>query len=794
MKRIALFFAAIAALSSCMKENTPAPTRPADGQVTIKAVAADTKTLLDGTAVVWEDNDVVKLVLDLDGYENDLVEDFTIANADGNEAEFTGEFGVGAMAVPAGLSAYAVYPASAVSVDNSTGKVEISHNLPAVQDGTITSGMNLSSAAVAVAGLRTGYAEAQFHNALTLLNVVVPAGVKSVALTAQTGLAGDADFTPDSKDHSENVDDPDNPGQVIEQVTPASGKLTTTGGSSATVTLSQGGEDLEGTHTLLVYPAAWGSLTLTMTGLDDAEYTNSLSTALEASKSYTIDLTKVFKMEYEETKHISPAGGTFEVAVVSTEDYTYNVNTNGASWVSLVETKAFGGKTLVFSVEANEGEAREATVTITWGEDNERTFKVVQNGVFMEIIEDENGDPIQWEETFSVYASESDALAGTGAKATYKNVFEIALSDDFSKGVYKITNMFMTAGYQNQETFQTITNKGGEYYADYADGVLTVHLKSALKSYFFTANELTLTYDAVNKTFAMAAPAAFSANYYNSDYSGKAGYVGNYSVAVKVEEEPETPGEGAGALEAFVGTWSESYEYNPGWGATTHVDGEFTVSVSEDRLFFEGMFLVPNSISYMGDQTGSYYGTLSDDGTTITLEDATSSGHGMFMQLSYHNPASIVLNVVDGTLQVSSAYTGSVMNYTASKKVEEDPLAAFVGTWSESYEYNPGWGATTHVDGEFTVSVSEDRLFFEGMFLVPNSISYMGDQTGSYYGTLSDDGTTITLEDATSSGHGMFMQLSYHNPASIVLNVVDGTLQVSSAYSGSVNDYTATKK
>ena len=62
MKRIALLFAATAVLASCMKENSLAPEQTNDNLVTIKAVAAETKTVLDGTDVVWENNDAIKVV------------------------------------------------------------------------------------------------------------------------------------------------------------------------------------------------------------------------------------------------------------------------------------------------------------------------------------------------------------------------------------------------------------------------------------------------------------------------------------------------------------------------------------------------------------------------------------------------------------------------------------------------------------------------------------------------------------------------------------------------------------
>jgi hypothetical protein len=65
--------------------------------------------------------------------------------------------------------------------------------------------------------------------------------------------------------------------------------------------------------------------------------------------------------------------------------------------------------------------------------------------------------------------------------------------------------------------------------------------------------------------------------------------------------------------------------------------------------------------------TANYYGTLSADGTTITLEDENAkAGHGYFGPMS--NAGAIVLTVEGNTLKVASAYNGAVANYVATKQ------------------------------------------------------------------------------------------------------------------------------
>ena len=60
MKRL-IFSLAVIALASCVKDSPVAPVQPSD-QVSIKAVAVETKTLLDGFDVVWEKTEEISVV------------------------------------------------------------------------------------------------------------------------------------------------------------------------------------------------------------------------------------------------------------------------------------------------------------------------------------------------------------------------------------------------------------------------------------------------------------------------------------------------------------------------------------------------------------------------------------------------------------------------------------------------------------------------------------------------------------------------------------------------------------
>ena len=547
MKKIFISLAAIAALVSCVEEKglEPQPQQPVGNQVTIKAVAAETKTLLgdDGTSVVWEENDAISVVVE---GESEYLETFTTSSTEKTSiAEFTAVLSneLSADETVTGIG-YAVYPATSVTLAGNI--VSIVHELPEEQTGTITSGMNLSYAKVDADDIKAGETNAVFYNALTLLKVNVPAGVKSVVLTSNIlspALVGIVNFTVN---------------KTSDDISFGKGSDVST---KRSVTLSNGGAELdEGVYDILVFPGTANELTLTMTGTDGAVYESTLNAVELVAGTYrTINLTKIFKMGVEDEMFISPAGGECEVKIASVADYTYNVevtSTAGGDWLSYtLPTKGFHQDVITFSAEENTtGADRTADVTITWGEDQTRTFKMTQRAVYMDFVNDENDDPIQWEETFAVYASEEEAEGGLNAKATFTNVFTIGLSDDFSKGAYKVNGIF---AYNNSYSGKT----GGVYYADYADGILTVYKETAeTQSYNFTDKEVNLTYDSANKTFSSASVIEFGYKFDNADLRN-GGFIGGYAAAVKAVDEPETPGEGGEAIDNLVDfVWSQSGE------------------------------------------------------------------------------------------------------------------------------------------------------------------------------------------------------------------------------------------
>lgn len=612
MKRILLSFAVSAALVSCVKEAPVTSVQPGEDQVSIKAVAADSKTVLDGFDVVWEKTDEISVVLD--GLKKSAV-NFKVVESSlkGSTADFAGTIDVEWEDVE---SAYAVYPATAVDLT----KNAITHTLPENQVAGVTSGMILSSALLSVDDLQEGKAEAVFNNALSLLNVVVPAGVKSVEFTSTNdGLVGTTDF---------NLQD-----GILKRTSVNTGR---------TVSLVAETELAARTYPVLVYPGNVGELKLKMVGTDETVFEKSISGVIfNAGKARKVDLTQIFHMSASETLYASPLGGTLEIPVVMTADYEFTVTEN-ASWISVpASVKAFHGANICLNIEQNNtGAVRTAEITVSWA-GNSRKFTVSQESLFLDFVQDAAGKPIFWKETFSLYEKEEDALEGINKRAEYTNEFRIEFSDDFSKGMYKVYNMFFTDKYSDANK-QPVLNKGGEYYADYENGKLILKKAVSQMSYYF-AGDVVLTYNQSEKTFTVASPIAFSANGI-STYN-KAGFIGGYkAVVVSVQD-------GSGVdFSSLYGVYDETCSWPTGETLVVEKSDNSSYDLSMKFFYTNG----DSSYSY-----DAAYGKVSEDMTKVTV---TIPGG----ESNFYGPVSDFELSINGN-EISGNYAGNVP-YSAIKR------------------------------------------------------------------------------------------------------------------------------
>lgn len=166
--------------------------------MTITAAPAQTKTVLDGGAVKWENGDQIALVFTHDT-EAPAVRKFSTSIEGGNaaSADFTGTLPIEVYREGSGYheTVRAVYPHDAVSSEGG-----LVFALPADQkarvNGTFEAGLNLASAEVSLADIQDdGNASATFCNALSVLRFVFGGDdVTSVTLTGTAPLAGKAPF------------------------------------------------------------------------------------------------------------------------------------------------------------------------------------------------------------------------------------------------------------------------------------------------------------------------------------------------------------------------------------------------------------------------------------------------------------------------------------------------------------------------------------------------------------------------------------------------------------------------
>ena len=279
---LSILSAALILASSCQQGedglNPPQPT-----SVTIAAQSADTRTVLDGSAVKWESGDEIALVFTHPSQTAHVEAFSTSVQTSASAADFTGTLPVDVLGEDGGYeeNVSAVYPASAVAADGS-----LSFTLPAEQrvlaGGSFASGLNLTSASVSLADIRDdGNASASFHNALSILRFPLGGDVTSVTLTGTAPLAGTAPFVVDfSKDGrlviGGSVSWASSDKEMSVTLRPADGAECFTEGAQVNLLV------LPGTHSSM-------AVKLTTKSLGDFTKTSVRSFTFEASKYYTLN-------------------------------------------------------------------------------------------------------------------------------------------------------------------------------------------------------------------------------------------------------------------------------------------------------------------------------------------------------------------------------------------------------------------------------------------------------------------------------------------------------------------------
>ena len=629
MKKIFLALAAVAALASCVKENNLAPEQTADNFVTITAVSADTKTVLNGADVVWEDTDEIKVVLDM---ATDELQDFEASAVDGATATFKGQF---AGDVASASQAYAVYPSTSVTMNGNSASLY--HTIDAEQYGEIMSGDNLSYASLDVEKLAAGNATATFSNVYSLIKVTVPEGLTEVTIASESPLAGTAPFKMEAG--------------ILKVNTLAWASLD----QEKTVhLLPSEGDHLEAkTHDVLIFPGTH-ALTITLTDGTTTYEKTVAAKEYAAATYYNLNLTTVLSAPVTEYLASPFGGGTIEIPFVTTVDVpSYDVQIeNGAGWLSYVDVKALteGTVTLAVAPEENTTADRTATVTVTETTSGKSiVVSVTQKYVELDLLG-------EYVETY---------VRGTG-QATETGSFEIKRTDEISKGVYLVDGIL----------------GGQKVYADYVAGTLTCY-DNGNKRNLTVSNNYQISADSGLQIGLISIyPSSYGGKYLAVKKQGapeltaeEEALVGMYNETWKYQKSYSSAIEDVSATngmtiaasdEAAFGRLKVTFLSKGGsFACYANLDGsslqilsngathatygtaqdDITMSVSEETLSFSSLPVVE----------GYNYGTISDYSATkveiaggaVTAEGLIGTWHEEFLAGETHSSDSMTISATD---------------------------------------------------------------------------------------------------------------------------------------------------
>ncbi|MBQ8483840.1 MAG: hypothetical protein IJ504_06010 [Bacteroidales bacterium] len=282
MKRFLLGFAAMATMVSCVTES--GLERPEPRMVSLVTVSPETRTVLDGNDVLWENGDQVKVVFpsDSEPFKSEFTTEFEGAAV--SMATFRGLLDDSVDEANGYDDGYAVYPKSAVGDDGT-----VSFFVPVEQrpreDGSFARDANLSASLVDLSDLtEDGTVDVRFRNALALVRFNLPANVASMKVTSATApLAGAADLAFSDEQGSEGC-------LVFADAVPVSAE-------NSTVTLLPPAEhevfDTEVTYAMLVWPGEH-ELTIDLTDAEGGRAVKKVSKTFAASMAYTFNVSAEF--------------------------------------------------------------------------------------------------------------------------------------------------------------------------------------------------------------------------------------------------------------------------------------------------------------------------------------------------------------------------------------------------------------------------------------------------------------------------------------------------------------------
>ena len=430
---------------------------------------------------------------------------------------------------------------------------------------------------------------------------------------------------------------------------------------------------------------------------------------------------------------VSPVGGNVKVPVTTSAEYDLEIDGDWLTYTETTETKAIRKETIVLTAGANAtGADRTATVTLRLKGDTKvlGTFEVTQKVLDTKLVGKE------YLETY------------TNSGITYSGTLKFALSDDFSKGVYKVTFC------------------GVDVYADIEGTTLKIYDGKYPRPLTFSDDYSEVT-----------GPSQLSFN--NTTIS-------NYTAFLPLGPAVLTEAEAA-----LVGTYDESWTHS---GSAAGVAGGMVISASEEASYgqLKVKFLTDGSAYFES------YTSLVDGVLTLQIG---GQQHSKYSTPYWQPDCPVALTVnADGTITLASHdMLYGLANYVATKAGAQgggEPstpsgvtAADLVGTWTEAFCFGEEYVGT--------LTISETDNESKGQLKVKMLV-----QSNYYldcYADLSADGTTLTAktngvvyQDGTSHAAESFT-------SDFVLTVSEnGTkLQLSNApatgWGRTITSYTATK-
>ena len=421
--------------------------------------------------------------------------------------------------------------------------------------------------------------------------------------------------------------------------------------------------------------------------------------------------------------YLNPTGGEIVIPVSSGVAYKTNVS---ASWLTVEKapaTKAVEHTVVTIKADKNiEGKAREAEVLISRVSDGAivLTFTVSQESVLMSLIQDEEGNPIEWEETFGVYSDQTAAQAATNPQFSYKNTFTIELSDDFSMGTYKLNGAFVE---NNSYTGKT----GGVYYANYEDGVFSV--KKSSSGYAFDSNVITLNYNEETKEFTNPAPIKFNSKFDNADMRN-GGYIGGYKAVVKVKTEGGDQNTGS-----IVGTYTATVNFKNNGTPATKTE---TITISENSDA-KGQYKITGMFDQYGNGGGTYYANYENGVLTILAANADNMYIGTMsgdIKMAHNG---IAFASEQGVTAGSYGYV--LTDYMA---YPENISSGIVGTYKATVNFKNNGTPATKTE---TITISENSDA-KGQYKITGMFDQYGNGGGTYYANYENGVLTILAANA----------------------------------------------